>query len=142
VKGEPELAVECAVLSAPEYAEFTRKFDRKRAKIAAQGARAAEWQLDQVDAEFEIEYCLGIGRNWRGVTLGNLEALWSGKEVPKRTERYEQMKAAHTEITFTPEWFLKVHHNSWAPMFRNPIFNRLTEIGELEIQKANEAKKI
>lgn len=139
-KGEPEFAVECAVFSAPEYASLTRTFERKKEKVARTG-KAADWQIDQIDAEFEKAYCERIARNWRGATLGNLEGLWSG-QVPKRTPEYEAAKAARQEIRFSPEMFLKLHHYSWAPSFRNIIFNRLTEVSEADLAKEAAAKKL
>lgn len=139
-KGEPAFEVECAVFSAPEYAELTRKFERKKEKVARTG-KAADWQIDQIDAEFERAYCERIGRNWRGATLGNLEGLWSG-QVPKRTPEYEAAKARRAEIRFSTEMFLKLHHYSWAPSFRNIIFNRLTEVSEADLAKEAAAKKL
>lgn len=140
--GEPAFVIQIAAIGSDAYAELTKKYDRKRSKVGATG-KQADFLLDQIDAEFEVEYCELIGRGWTGATLRNLEALWSSSAaVPKRTPEYEKLKADRAEVRFSQEWFRKVHHDSWAPLVRNAIFNKITEVTEADRSREADAKKL
>lgn len=139
-KGQPGFDMLVYIPSAPEYADFVKKFDHLRRKVAGTG-RAAEMQLDQIDAQFESEYCAMIGRGWRGATIRNLETCWSGRELFKKGQKYDQLVASKSLVAFTPEFFLKVHHNGWPQLIRNKLFTAITEANQAELARRGEAKK-